>query len=119
MRRFGLAAALLFAAAAAGAQTSSGPACVAPGPTPTDSERPGAMPPKPAMPKCVNPRGISRCPEAIAQAYSDRVAAYNNQVRLHSAQDQAFVDHLNAWTRQAQAYVQCEIGTLNAENEIH
>jgi hypothetical protein len=75
------------------------------------------MPPKPTMPKCVNPRGISRCPEAVAQAYSDGVAAYNNQVRLHATQDQAFVDHLNAWTRQAQAYVQCEIGTLNSENE--
>jgi hypothetical protein len=117
MRRLGLAAAMVFAAGSAGAQTPNGPACVAPGPTPVDSERPSAMPPKPTMPKCVNPRGISRCPEAVAQAYSDHVAAYNDQVRLHTTQDQAFVDHLNAWTRQAQAYVRCEISTLNAEDE--
>lgn len=117
MWRFGLAAAMVFAVGAADAQTPSRPACVAPGPTPADSERPPAMPPKPAMPKCVNPRGISRCPEAVAQAYRDRVAAYNDQVRLHSTQDQAFVAHLNAWTRQVDAYAQCEVNTLNAENE--
>jgi hypothetical protein len=116
MWRFVVAAAIAFAAGAVGAQTPGRPVCVAPGPTPADSERPTAMPPKPIMPKCVNPRGISRCPAAIAQAYSDQVAAYNNQARLHSTQDQAFVDHLNAWTRRAQAYVQCEVSTLNAEN---
>jgi hypothetical protein len=116
MRRFGLAAAMAFAAGAAGAQPPSETACVAPGPTPSDSERPATMPPKPAMPKCINPRGISRCPEAVAQAYSDKVAAYNDQVRLHSAQDQAFVVHLNAWTRQVEAYAQCEVNALNAEN---
>ena len=116
MRRFGLAAAMVFAAGAAGAQTPSGPACVAPGPTPADSERPAAMPSKPFMPKCINPRGISRCPEAVAQAYRDHVAAYNDQVRAHSAQDQAFVGRLNVWTRQVDAYAQCEVNTLNAEN---
>jgi hypothetical protein len=119
MRRFGLAVAIVFAAGAAGAQTPSGPACVAPGPTPADSERPAAMPSKPFMPKCINPRGISRCPEAVAQAYSRQVAAYNEQVRLHSAQDQAFVEHLNAWTRQVEAYAQCEVDTLDAENAFH
>ena len=48
------------AAGAAGAQTLTSPACVAPGPTPADSERPAAMPPKPSMPKCINPRAASR-----------------------------------------------------------
>jgi hypothetical protein len=108
---------MILAAGTASAQSPSVPACAAPGPTPADSERPAAMPPKPAMPKCINPRGISRCPEAVAQAYSDRVAAYNDQVRLHSVQDQAFVAHLNAWARQVDAYAQCEVNTLNAENE--
>ena len=120
MRRFRLAAAMVFAAGAAGAQTPSVPACIAPGPTPADSERPAAMPPRPTMPKCVDPRTmLGHCPEAIAQAFSDRVAAYNDQVRLHSTQDQAFVEHLNAWTRQVEAYAQCEVNTLNAENEGH
>jgi hypothetical protein len=117
MRRVGLAAAMVLAAGAASAQTPSLPACVAPEPTPADSERPAAMPPKPPMPKCINPRGISRCPESVAQAYSDQVAVYNDQVRLHSIQDQAFVVRLNVWARQVDAYAQCEVNTLNAENE--
>lgn len=75
------------------------------------------MHPKPPTPKCINPRGISRCPEAIAQAYSDRVAAYNDQVRLHTTKDEAFVERLNTWARQVDAYAQCEVNTLNAENE--
>ena len=45
--------------------------------------------------------------------------AYNNQVRLHAAQGQAFADHLKAWNQQVQAYGQCEVGALNAENEGH
>lgn len=117
MRRLGLAAAMVLATGAAGAQTPSGSACIAPGPTPADSERPAAMPPKPAAPKCVNPHGVSRCPEAVIQPYRDKVTAYNDQVRLHSAQDQAFVAHLNAWARQVDAYAQCEVETLNRENE--
>lgn len=110
---------MVFAAGAVGAQTPGGPSCVAPGPTPADSERPAPMPPKPIVPKCVNPRGISRCPEAIAQAYNDHVAAYNDQVRLHETQDHAFVQRLNAWTRQVEAYAQCEVDTLNSQNEYH
>jgi len=119
MRRFGLAAAMAFAVGAASAQTPGGPACVAPGPTPADSERPAPMPPMPTAPKCVNPRGISRCPEAAAQPYSNQVAAYNYEVRMHAAQDQAFVARLNAWTQQVEAYAQCEVNALNAENEGH
>ena len=115
--RLGLAALMVFATGAVAAQTPSAPTCVAPAPTPADSERPAPMPPTPAKPKCVNPRGISRCPEAVAQAYSDRVAAYNDQVRLHVAQDHAFVERLNAWTRQVEAYAQCEVNALNAANE--
>jgi len=55
----------------------------------------------------------------MAQAYSDHVAAYNDQVRLHSTQDRTFVEHLNAWTWQVEAYAQCEVNTLNDENEGH
>ena len=47
----------------------------------------------------------------------DRVAAYNDQVRLHTTKDEAFVERLNTWARQVDAYAQCEVNTLNAENE--
>jgi hypothetical protein len=106
--------ALMAALGPAVAQPSSGAACTPPGPTPSDSERPAPLPPKPVLPGCVDPKTMTgHCPPQVASAYSAQVNAYNEAVRARSAKGQVFADHLRAWAAQVQAYGHCEIDLLN------
>jgi hypothetical protein len=112
-----LACVLMTASGAASAQPPGGAACTPPGPTPADSERPRPLPPKPVLPGCVDPKTLTgHCPQPVADAYSRQVSAYNDAVRVRSAQGQAFADHLRTWATEVQAYGHCEINLLNGGN---
>jgi hypothetical protein len=109
--------ALLALATAAGGQTVTPPApvCLAPGPAPADSERP-AMPARPVRPPCIDSGSmISHCPTPIMKKYNADVRAYNQAMIDGGRKGQDFIDRLNHWMRQANAYAQCEVGAFNAE----
>lgn len=69
------------------------------------------MPDQPVKPACA---AKGNCSKAVADKFNAEIASYNKfMVKVNEAAS-AYVDELNAYTRDASRYSSCEIDRLNA-----
>ncbi len=99
--------------AAQDAPPADSPACVAPT-APTPYVIP-VLPPKPDMPKCVNPAThMSTCSHAVLAKYNAAVEARNDALDAQVTGSNTYVNELNTYMTLATNYNNCEIHRLNA-----
>ncbi|MFI4976278.1 MAG: hypothetical protein ACHP84_17205 [Caulobacterales bacterium] len=121
MKAFGLALAAIasLASTAAGQAQPVAPAavtCVAPLAMPPESQRPGPLPTRPAIPTCVDQlTHMSRCRHGEVDRYDAAMVAFNSGVDAWNNSARRYVDDINSWVRSVTDYSRCEIDAMNAE----
>jgi hypothetical protein len=119
-----IAASLLSLAATAALAQPAGPPptlapaiCPQPSPPPPQSLRPPPVGPKPVIPNCVDQRTMmAHCKPSVLTGFNAQVSRYNLEIQARSEAGARYVEALNAWTRDAAAYANCEVAKMNAEN---
>lgn len=77
------------------------------------------LPPKPDLPKCVNPSThMSTCSHVVLQKYNDAVDARNAGLQDEVAGGNAYVNQLNNYMMQVNTYNNCEIHRLNTAVQV-
>jgi hypothetical protein len=90
--------------------------CAPPPGPPPESSRPAPMGPSPSLPPCATSR-TKMCKKTEVDSFNADVATYNQQVVQRNAASKAYVDALNNWELDVNAYAQCELRLLNQETQ--
>ena len=73
------------------------------------------LPPKPDMPKCINPSThMSTCAHPVLVKYNNAIDARNTALEDEVAAGNVYINALNGYMTQVNTYNNCEIHRLNA-----
>jgi hypothetical protein len=59
---------------------------------------------------------LAHCKPSVLTGFNAQVSRYNLEIQARSEAGARYVEALNAWTRDAAAYANCEVAKMNAEN---